>query len=48
MQKTNNVHNAAESLKDSEELVAFIKKLEPVKGMDMDEPTGKPVYPRKL
>ncbi|VDN07175.1 unnamed protein product [Thelazia callipaeda] len=37
-----------EDFTDSAELVAFLKNLETIRGMDRDEPTDKPIYPQKL
>lgn len=39
---------AVEILNDSHELTVFLEKLELRKEMNMDEPIGKPVYPRDL
>lgn len=33
---------------ETEELAAFIEFLEPMRGMDMDEPVTSPIYPRKI
>lgn len=43
-----NVRSVVENLNDSHELTVFLEKLELMKEMNLDEPIGKPIYPRKL
>ncbi|KAL3984668.1 hypothetical protein ACH3XW_35480 [Acanthocheilonema viteae] len=40
--------SVVENLNDSRELTVFLEKLELMKEMNMDEPIGKPIYPRKI
>uniref|UniRef100_A0A914ZLD2 Tetratricopeptide repeat protein 17 n=2 Tax=Parascaris univalens TaxID=6257 RepID=A0A914ZLD2_PARUN len=37
-----------EEEEESQELIEFLNALDPFKGIDMDEPNGRPIYPRKI